>query len=172
MPFGDGRPGYNITETEIRYAMSNTKSNHQAARFLRVSYETYRKYAKQYMDSTSGKSLFELHKNIRGKGIHKGSFLKRTSYEESMQRIFNGERPNIPIREFKSKLIRHHYLEEKCALCGFEERRVIDYSIPLMLDFIDGDRKNFKLDNLQLICYNCSYLTSRNPWNGSEPKIF
>jgi hypothetical protein len=171
MPFGEGRPGYNITETEIRYAMSNTKSNHQAARFLRISYETYSKYAKLYLYSASGKNLFELHKNIQGKGMRKGSFAKRTSHEETMQRIFDGKRPTIKGHELKAKLIRYQYVEEKCALCGFEERRAIDYSIPLVLDFKDGDRKNFNLENLQLVCYNCMYLTSHNPLNGGGVRL-
>ena len=29
-----------------------------------------------------------------------------------------------------------------CDECGFEERRVVDYSVPLLLDWKDGDRTN------------------------------
>ena len=32
--------------------------------------------------------------------------------------------------------------------------------IPLTLDFRDGDKKNMRLDNLQLLCYNCAFIIS------------
>ena len=65
MPFkpGEGRPAFNIKESEIRYAMENSKSCAEAARFLKISYEAFRKYAKLYKDEASGKTLFEIHKN-------------------------------------------------------------------------------------------------------------
>ena len=52
MPFkpGEGRPPMNISESEIKYAMANTQSCAGAARFLKVSYEAFRKYAKLYTD--------------------------------------------------------------------------------------------------------------------------
>jgi len=34
---------------------------------------------------------------------------------------------------------------EKCNNCGFEERRVIDGKVPLVLDFEDGDITIFKI---------------------------
>ena len=71
--YGLGRQPMNITETEIRYAMTNTKSCSGAARFLRVSFDTFKKYAKMYKDEATGKSLFELHKNTGGKGMKKGN---------------------------------------------------------------------------------------------------
>ena len=69
--YGRGRSALNLSESEIRYAMENSKSNSEAARFLKVSFTTYKKYAKQYTDSKSGKTLWELHKNQAGKGIRK-----------------------------------------------------------------------------------------------------
>ena len=50
------------------------------------------------------------------------------------------------------------YLEEKCAMCGFEERRVLDYKMPLLLHFKDGNKKNYKLDNIELLYYNHYFL--------------
>ena len=170
MPFvlGQGRAPFNLSESEIRYAMSNTKSNHAAARFLKVSYETYRKYAKSYLDSASGRTLFELHKNISGKGIVKTPKVNTRSIT-SLQDILNGLKPNYSVHKLKHRLIRHGFMSECCSLCGFSERRVHDYSVPLLLDFKDGDRSNFRLDNLQLLCYNCTYLTSYNS-RGGRPR--
>lgn len=163
MPLIFGNRALNLTENEIRYAMSNTKTNSAAARFMRISYPTYRKYATQYIDSATGKSLFELHKNTAGKGTRKRQPNKNRTIQY-MQDIFDGKRPNVRLHVLKSKLIRHGYKEEKCDGCGFCERRVIDYSVPLLIDFIDGDRQNFKLENLRFLCYNCTYLMVRNPW--------
>lgn len=172
MPFskGHGRSSFNLSESEIRYAMLNTKSNQAAARFLNVSYETYRKYAKQYRDSASGTTLFELHKNIAGKGIIKTS-KTNTRVISTLQDVFNGLKPKYSTFKLKHRLIHYGFMEEKCALCGFHERRVYDYSVPLILDFIDGDRENYSLDNLRLLCYNCTYLTSHNVRGGRTKKL-
>ena len=33
---------------------------------------------------------------------------------------------------------------------------------PLVLDFIDGDRKNHLYENLRMLCFNCSFLINGN----------
>ena len=63
-----GRPKRDLTENVIRNAMKHTQSNFQAARYLNITIETYRKYAKLYVDLETGKNLYELHKNNSGKG--------------------------------------------------------------------------------------------------------
>ena len=50
--------------------MAKTKSNRAAARYLNVSYQHYRKYAKLYKNE-DGITLLEAHKNQAGKGIPK-----------------------------------------------------------------------------------------------------
>ena len=60
-PLG-GRPSLHLTESQIRYAMENTYSNLSASKFLNVCYNTYLKYAEQYVDSETGLNLRELHK--------------------------------------------------------------------------------------------------------------
>ena len=57
------------------------------------------------------------------------------------------------------------YKAEECEVCGFNERRMTDYTVPLMLDWIDGDKTNHKLDNLRVLCLNCYYLQVGNPCN-------
>ena len=69
--YGIGKTALDIPESEIRYAMENTKSNAEAARFLKVSFTTYKKYARLYTDRDTGKTLYELHKNQFGVGIPK-----------------------------------------------------------------------------------------------------
>jgi hypothetical protein len=173
MPFkkGEGRQALNLTENEIRYAQENSYSANGAARFLRVDYDTYKKYAKMYVDSTTGQTLFDMHKNPAGKGLRKKSKAKRfESLQERLQPIIDGTRPDIKISQsqFKTRLIKALFLEEKCDNCGFCERRVFDYTIPLMLDWIDGDKTNHLLSNLRLLCHNCYYLEVGNVYGGGS----
>jgi hypothetical protein len=49
-------------------------------------------------------------------------------------------------------------IEENCSNCGFQERRVTDYKMPLILHFKDGNTKHYNLNNVQLLCYNCYFL--------------
>jgi len=55
-------------------------------------------------------------------------------------------------------MIAEGFLKECCSVCGFNERRVLDYKMPLLLHFKDNNRKNYRPENLQLVCYNCYYL--------------
>lgn len=158
--FGEFNVALNLTESQIRYAMANSKSNRGAARFLHVTLETYRKYAKRYIDFDTQLNLYDLHKNQSGKSIAKGSVLQDGYYK--IEDILEGRRPDYSPKKLKKRLIRNAILEEKCSRCGFEERRILDYSVPLMLDWIDGDNTNHRRDNLQLLCYNCYYLTVNN----------
>ena len=61
---GKGRTPLNLTESQIRYLMKNSKSNSGAARFLNVSLTTYQKYSKSYIDEETGK-LFGTYIRIR-----------------------------------------------------------------------------------------------------------
>lgn len=170
MPFkqGVGKQPYNLTENDIRYAHENTRTGLEASRFLRVAYDTYKRYAKQYIDRETGISLFELHKNQSGKGTRKHTRYKKTLARESakqrLQRMLDGEIPfsNIVLDELKKRLIKYELLHECCSQCGFNERRITDNRMPLLLDYIDGNRKNITLENLRLLCYNCYFLEVNN----------
>ena len=52
---------------------------------------------------------------------------------------------------------------EKCSCCGFEEKRVTDGKVPLVLDFIDGNRKNHKYENLRMLCFQLFIFSKRKP---------
>jgi 5-methylcytosine-specific restriction endonuclease McrA len=76
--------------------------------------------------------------------------------------VLNGKYPNYPVWKLKKRLLLNSYMEEKCNNCGFCERRVTDHRVPLILDFLDGNRKNFTYDNLRMLCFNCSFLINGN----------
>jgi len=155
---------YNLTENEIRYAMANTKSNAEACRFLRIRKETYKKYAKSYIDLETGKTLWELHKNQFGFGVQKPWTKNNLPYKEKIdtEDILNGKHSQLLPWYVKRRLIKEGYLEDKCHICGFQEHRAIDDKQPIVLDFLDGNNRNYKIDNIRLICYNCRFLYRGN----------
>ena len=171
MPRGryDGRPAFNISESEIRYAMQNTKSCSEAARFLKIGYDTFKKYAEMYIDSATGKTLFELHKNKPGKGLRRRTPPKY--YRSKLEDILAGNHPKYDRIKLKRRLLRSGEFRECCDICGFDERRITDYTVPLILDWIDGDNTNHLRENLRFVCYNCYYLNIGNFLAGREKKI-
>mgnify|MGYP001391069416 CR=1 FL=1 len=152
-----------LLQGQIEWAINETKSASAASRLLGVAYNTFKKYAKMYKDD-EGVSLLEKCKNPTGRGIQKGGPLKSGRY--ALDDILAGKYPNYSPFKLKQRLIFWSYLEEKCDSCGYCERRVSDYSVPLLLDWIDGDRTNHKRENLRLLCYNCYYQEVGNPLGG------
>ena len=143
------KPAYNLTEKEIRYAMSMTDSNRDAARYLHIGYDIYKKYASMYFDQDTGKTLFEMHKNQKGWHCKKPSPALAT-----MEDIFAGKYPMYSVPKLKDRLIREGHLDERCSICGFDERRISDYSVPLLLTWKNGNKRDHSKDNLELVCYN------------------
>jgi hypothetical protein len=146
-----------LLKSDIERAMAMTKSNRSAARYLHVSYIHYKKYAKNFTDD-SGVTLFDKHKNQSGKGISK--FLSNKGKEPALMDIIEGRVPidSYTPEKLKNRLIQESYLQECCSKCQFQERRVLDYKVPLILNFKDGNKKNWTLDNLELLCYNHYFL--------------
>ena len=75
---------------------------------------------------------------------------------------------NYKPQEIKDRLIHEGLLAEECHSCGFNERRVVDYKVPLILNFKDGNKKDWKLENLELLCYNCYFLNVGNVWSENQ----
>jgi hypothetical protein len=142
----------NLLESHIRYAMANTSNNMAAARFLKVSSHTYKRYAKKYIDEKTGISLYEMHKNQ-----HDGSSQTTRTNKQIVSNL--GKRTKyIPLWKVKRSLLRNKIFEEKCQVCGYAEKRLIDGKVPLALHFKDpGVEFPYDIKNLHLICFNCSY---------------
>jgi hypothetical protein len=143
-----------ILKYEIENAQAHTKSNMAAARFLGVPYLRYRKYAKLY-------GIFDQHLNQEGWGLDKG-FSKRPN-SIPLRDVLAGKHPKYSIAKLKNRLIARKKLLPQCYLCGFHEQRITDKTVPLMLSFKDGNRQNYHMDNMELLCYNCMYLTTGAP---------
>lgn len=153
-----GRPRRDLTEAVIRNAMKHTQSNFQAARYLNVTIETYRKYAKMYVDQESGKTLYDLHKNDSGKGIKRVRWNHEISVEKINEIMSSDSYRAINQQKLKGRLIYEGILRMECYKCGHHEKRVIDYKQPLVLSFKDGNKHNWKVENLEMLCYNCYFL--------------
>jgi hypothetical protein len=149
-----------LTKEQILAAMSQTKSNRAAARWLNVSYTHYKQWAKAY-DATepNHQNLFDQHLNQQGKGIPK--FLKNSRKVPAIKDLLEGQVPmtNFSPDKVKKRLFEEGYLQEECCMCGFNERRLLDYKIPLLLHFKDNNKKNWRLENLEVLCYNHYFLT-------------
>ncbi len=155
-------PAKFISKDDCLRAMANTRSNRGAARFLRCSFVHYKKYAKTYVNE-EGISLWEVHKNPAGIGIPK--YLPNKGKQAPLKELIEGK---ISVAAFepakiKQRLIFEGYLKEECSRCGFHEERVTDHKIPLILQFKDKNKVNYELTNIELMCYNCSFLYSVSP---------
>jgi transposase len=147
-----------LSKEQIIAAMGKTKSNRAAARYLNVSYIHYKGWAKFYKDEEVGLDLFEKHKNQSGKGIPK--FLNNGKKDPALLDVIEGriDPSHFNPQKIKYRLLQEGYLKEECSKCGFHERRVLDYKMPLIMHFKDGNKQHYKLDNLEMLCYNCFFL--------------
>jgi hypothetical protein len=150
-----------LSKQQILGAVNKTKSNRAASRYIH-----YKKWAKNYDATEEGyPNLFEQHKNQSGKGIPK--FLNGGKKTPAIVDIIEGriDPSHFDAAKIKDKLIAEGYLDECCSNCKFNERRVLDYKVPLIMHFKDGEKKNYKLDNVGLLCYNCYFLQVGNIFN-------
>ncbi len=155
-----------ISKEDVLRAMRFTKSNRAAAKYLGCSYQHYKPFAKLFKVDESdpySPTLFDVHKNQSGKGIPK--FLPDRRREPNVKNIIEtgtGWESFTP-EKIKTRLITEGYLKDECYSCGFHERRVTDYKSPLLLNFKDGNKVNYLLENLEILCYNCYFLYVADP---------
>lgn len=166
-----GRPRINLSETMVRYAISQTYSAAEAARYLNVSYNTFKYYAKQYIDEESGKSLFDLHKKkVRPPGIKDDrSYHCNKGYKEKLEDILAGKHPGYNSKTLRKRLLLSGWVECVCESCGWDEPRITDGNYPLLINFRDSNWRNCHMDNIQLLCFNCYFNQVRSPatsWQG------
>ena len=151
-----------LSKQQIEAAQSQTMSNMAAARYLHISYNHYKKYAKMYKDD-KGQTLLEAHMNQAGEGIPKFAIAGIDNIP--LMDVLEGRVPieHFDARKIKARLLSEGKLVEVCAKCGFAERRVTDLKIPVILNFKDGNKKNWHLENLEFLCYNHSFLYAASP---------
>ena len=156
-----GRPskGMVLSKHNIELAIKSTQSMGQAGLYMGVAKNTFKKYAKLHGLWNPKKSS----KGIRKVG-NVGSQLKH-----DLKSILEGKNPN-PYREdtLLTKGIREGYIACKCSNCTADFSHIYsqDRLPPLILDFLDRNPMNTKLDNLRVLCFNCVYELAplKNGW--------
>ena len=147
-----GRPskGMVLSKANIELAIKSTQSMGQAYRYMGVSRNTFKKYAKLH-------GLWKPTKNLKGirRTGNVGSQLKH-----DLKSILEGKNPN-PFREetLLTKGIREGYIACKCSNCSADFSHIDSQKTlpPLILDFLDKNPMNTKLENLRALCFNCVY---------------
>jgi len=78
-----------------------------------------------------------------------------------MKLILEGKNPN-PYREdtLMTKAIREGYMRCSCNVCNTDFSHIRDKQPPLILDFLDKNTQNTRIDNLRALCLNCLYTLS------------
>ena len=155
-----------FTKSQIETAMRYTKSVRAAAKYLGCSYQHLKPFMKALkVDESDPNSptLFDVHKNQTGKGIPK--YLPNRRKEPNVKRLFEegiGYESFTPTK-IKIRGIAEGYLRDECYTCGCSERRVTDYKTPTLLNFKDGNKSNYLINNLEILCYNCYFLYVADP---------
>ena len=148
-----GRGYRPLLQSEIEEAKKHSPFAAQQAKWLNVHVMTYKKYARMY-------GIYEPKPNAKGKrnlfNVHAGKY--------PIHKILNGDFNGNPVISnwmVRDKLIRGGIFPPKCNICGYDKRRITDRKIYILLDHKDGDMNNWKLDNLQLLCGNCTFECGR-----------
>ena len=136
-----------MTYEVINTAIQSTQSMSQAAIYAGVSLNTFKKYAKKH----------DLWAPLpSSKGIVRSV---NSQFTKDIKSILEGKSPN-PYREqtLLSKAIKEGYIACKCSNCSQD---FTDYQMrkdpPLILDFLDKNPQNTKIENLRALCFNCVY---------------
>ena len=91
--------------------------------------------------------------------------IANTSGPYPIDEILEGKHPNYPSWKLRNRLFALNIFQEECSCCGYAERRITDDTVPLLLDHIDGDDTNHRIENLQMLCLNCYYQQVGAPYN-------
>lgn len=145
-----GRGYRPLLKSEIEEAKKHSPFAAQQARWLGVHAVTFRKYAKMY-------GIYEPKPNEKGKR----NMFDPNRGKYPLTEILEGKHPTVSDWMVKDKLIRSKIVPPQCNICGYDKRRIGDQKICLLLDHKDGDKTNFKIDNLQLLCLNCTFECGR-----------
>jgi transposase len=167
--------GLQLSEEVVRNAIKNTRSNREAAAWLRISYKTWRKYAQSYKDERTGMTLFDTHMAHGGRGVPKVRSRGNRANPRALQlgyQLIQGQLCTPErVKELTRRLMKDGRLGYCCKECGYAQKRPIDMKMPLLLNFINNDRTDWREENLRWLCYNCSFILALDYTNRTTRAI-
>ena len=71
----------------------------------------------------------------------------------NIEDILNNKKSYTNTSHLKARLISEGYKKHRCEICNLTEW--MGKPVPTVLDHIDGDSSNNRLENLRIVCSNC-----------------
>jgi hypothetical protein len=137
-----------LLESEIKEALEHLECMAAVARYLGVSGKTFKKYAKRY-------NLYKPNPTGKGAIISKQYHVNSGKYP--LDKILAGEIVHPTPWKLKQLLLRGGIKTKQCERCSWKEPRV-DGVHPFVINFVDGDPTNQKLENMKIYCHNCTFV--------------
>ena len=122
---------------------------------------TYRKNIEYATCLNCGKTI-EVKRNCEGKYCD-NKCQQEYIYKKYIEKWQKGEVDGMSGKYGISQHVKHYMLEKvgnKCEQCGWNQINPYTNKVPLEIHHIDGNYKNNKEENLQVLCPNCHSLTS------------
>ena len=90
--------------------------------------------------------------------------LQEDKYKERINKYLKGEIEGWTSKGVQLAIWLRRYIKEirgsSCSKCGWDEKHSIDGKSLTEINHIDGDAKNCKLENLEVLCPNCHSKTT------------
>lgn len=96
--------------------------------------------------------FLERNKQVQNESVKKANNTREATLEEIFK--YNSSK-NLSGNALKNKLYKNNLKERKCELCGQDENWITG-KMSLILDHINGDRIDNRLENLRIVCPNCN----------------
>ena len=119
-----GRGARPLLESEIKEAQEHCNNATAVLEYLGVGYNCYKRWAKTY-------NIFKT--NPWGKGDKK-RYWAPDKGKYPLNQILEGKFPNYPIYRLKDLLIRSGTKKAECERCHFNEHRITDHKMPLLIN--------------------------------------
>jgi len=155
--------GFVLSKEEILKAKEHCETPSACSKYLRVTYERYKETAKMY-------GLFELVMSSKSRLDKQKTYVSADIGKFSLKNILSGKCPTYSTELFKKRFLKYQIKKMECERCGFSKNRSKDGQYPFIVNFKDGNIKNFLLENIEIVCYNCMFLYGSNKFK-TGPKI-